>query len=189
MTLAEINSNSRKNPGWHPCWEENVYKIDRQLNMYPFDSVVSFIYKNYNDVSERSSIKMLELGFGAGNNLWFMAREGFSVAGIEGSKSAVDFAKQRFKGEGLNGELLLGDFSNLPWDDSSFDVIIDRGALTCNSHDTIKLALKESQRVLKNNGLLLSVLLFSDFHPERKYGKKVAKNTYDNFKKGYFKGL
>jgi ubiquinone/menaquinone biosynthesis C-methylase UbiE len=189
MILADRNSNSRINTGWHPCWEENVYKFDRQLNMYPYDSVVSFIYKNYSGVCDRSNIEVLELGFGAGNNLWFMAREGFSVAGIEGSKSAFDFAKNRFQSDGLNGDLRSGDFSELPWDDNSFDAVIDRGALTCNSHETIKLALKESQRVLKKSGLLLSVLLFSDLHPERKYGEKVAKNTYDKFKKGYFKDL
>lgn len=189
MDIKDHHYNTSKSSGWHSCWEENVYRLNHQLNMYPFDAVVSFIYKNCKSIDHRSRMKILELGFGAGNNLWFMAREGFTVAGVEGSKSAVKFAKQRFQRNSLNGDLRLGDFSQLPWEDDTFDIIIDRGSLTCNTSDTIKSALMESKRVLKKNGKLLSVLLFSDLHPEREFGEKIDKNTYDNFRKGYFKGL
>jgi SAM-dependent methyltransferase len=175
--------------GWHSCWENEIYKKGRHLNRYPFDAVVSFIYKNYQNVKDRKKIKILELGFGAGNNLWFLAREGFLVAGIEGSASAVRFAKERFKKNRLIGDLQIGDFRKLPWDDKSFDVVIDRGSLTHNTYETIKATLKETRRVLKNNGKLFSALFFSNSHPERKFGKKVIKSTYDGIKKGPLKDV
>ncbi|KQI09009.1 hypothetical protein K777_09955, partial [Campylobacter coli CVM 41970] len=34
-------------------------------------------------MQDRSKINILELGFGTGANLWFCAKEGFSVSGIE----------------------------------------------------------------------------------------------------------
>ena len=36
-------------------------------------------------VSDRSTISVLEIGSGAGNNLWFLARERFDASGIDGS--------------------------------------------------------------------------------------------------------
>jgi cyclopropane fatty-acyl-phospholipid synthase-like methyltransferase len=50
---------------------------------------LKILSKNY----FRKEIKILELGFGTGANLWFAAREGFSVFGVEGSKTAVSIAK------------------------------------------------------------------------------------------------
>jgi ubiquinone/menaquinone biosynthesis C-methylase UbiE len=189
MAKSGNTNNCNVSFGWHACWEENIYNYDLQLNRYPFDGVVSYVYKNYRNVLNRNNIKVMELGFGAGNNLWFMAREGFTVAGIEGSKTAVKFAKQRFRRNGLIGDLRVGDFSELPWKGQSFDLIIDRGALTHNTYESIKITLKEVKRVLKKNGKLLSILLFSDLHPDRKYGHKIDKSTYDKIKKGPLKGL
>ena len=179
---------SKNKKGFHPTWEENVYSKGRQLNRYPHHYVVSFIYSKYAKVPNKSKVKILELGCGAGNNLWFAAREGFTVAGIDGSVSAIEFAKQRFKSEKLNCDFKVGDFSSLPWPDNHFDLVLDRGSLTCTSKETIESALNESKRILKKGGRLFS-MIYSDSHPGKKYGVCIGKNTYDNFSGGYFFGL
>ena len=91
-----------------PAWEEAIYSQGRHLNRYPFDAVVSFVYRYRPKVRAPQQIRILEVGCGAGNNLWFAAREGFDVAGIDGSDSAVDHARRRFEQEGLNGDLRVG---------------------------------------------------------------------------------
>ncbi|MEW5976525.1 MAG: class I SAM-dependent methyltransferase [Acidobacteriota bacterium] len=174
--------------GWHPGWEENVYGKGRHLNRYPYHAVVGFVLSNFGQRPDRFQVRILELGCGAGNNLWFAAREGFSVAGIEGSASAVEYARQRFSIEHLQGDIRVGDFSNLPWSDESFDVVLDRCALACTTRHTIESALNESRRVLKPNGKLLSVIYSYD-HPGRIFGYSLGDNTYDNFRGGYFFGL
>ena len=95
-------------------WED-IYSSGRHLNRYPWDSVVSFIYRFKPNVEPRSKVNVLEIGFGSGSNLWFAAREGFSVFGVEFSPSAVEFATNRFKSDSLSGNLRLGDFCSLPF--------------------------------------------------------------------------
>ncbi len=82
-------------------WEKKIYGQGQHLNRYPFENVVTFICRNYPRDKERKEINVLEVGCGSGNNLWFAAREGFSVTGIDDSKSAINYAKERFKNENL----------------------------------------------------------------------------------------
>lgn len=128
-------------------WEDKIYGQGQHLNRYPFDSVVTFVFRHFPREKTRSDIRILELGSGAGNNLWFAAREGFQVAGIDGSASAVDYARQRFTDDGLNGEFHVGNFTHLPFQDNIFDLIIDRGSIVCVGLDAGRKTVTEAHRV------------------------------------------
>ena len=134
-------------------WEQEIYGQGQHLNRYPFDNVVSFIYRNYPRDKQRADIKILEIGCGAGNNCWFAAREGFNVTGIDGSVSAINFANERFANEGLKGNFIVGDFTSLPFNDTEFDIVFDRGSIVCCNLAGGKQAINEAGRVLKTNGL------------------------------------
>ncbi|EPY2277516.1 class I SAM-dependent methyltransferase [Clostridium sporogenes] len=134
-------------------WEK-IYNEGNQLNRYPYDSVVTFIYKNYPRDVEKKNIKILEVGCGAGNNLWFAAREGFNVTGVDISKSAIDYAKRRFNDENLLGNFIVGNFNKLPFNSETFDLVIDRAALTYLNLYECKTAIDEINRVLKFGGKL-----------------------------------
>src|SRR6266536_3320200 len=112
-----------------PAWERDIYGAGRQLNRYPFDAVVSFVFANA-PAKPRSETKILEIGCGAGNNLWFAAREGFAVTGIDTSPSAIAYARDRFRSERLAGEFHVAPFSSLPFPDDRFDLVIDRAAVS-----------------------------------------------------------
>jgi SAM-dependent methyltransferase len=134
-----------------PIWEEKYQAGHAQR--YPWDAVVSFVYRNAPRDRPRSQVKVIELGFGTASNLWFAAREGFEVAGVEGSAAAVERARQRFCEEGLSGDLRVGDFTApLPFPSASFDLAIDRGALTCCGFSAAKNAVGELARVLRPGG-------------------------------------
>jgi len=134
-----------------PVWE-GIYSDGQALNRYPFDSVVQFIYRNFSRSKPRSETRILEIGCGAGNNLWFAAREGFRVAGVDGSPSAIEFARKRFAEEGLEGDLRVADFIHLPFEDDTFDFVIDRAALTCSTFPEARQAVAEVRRVLIPDG-------------------------------------
>jgi SAM-dependent methyltransferase len=135
-----------------PVWEESIYGQGRHLNRYPFDVVVSFVYRHLPPDKPRRDIRILEVGCGAGNNLWFAAREGFQVAGIDASASAIEYARRRLAEDGLSGDLRVGDFASLPFASSSFDLAIDRCALTCCSLSAARRAVAEVGRVLLPGG-------------------------------------
>src|SRR5262249_49010844 len=103
----------------------------------------------------RSDVAILDVGCGAGNNLWFAAREGFLVAGIDASPTAIGYARKRLVEDGLDGDVRVGDFTRLPWNDSSFDLAIDRGAIVCCGRAAGRAAVREVRRVLRAGGRFL----------------------------------
>jgi SAM-dependent methyltransferase len=134
-----------------PFWEEK-YQAGR-VQLYPWDAIVSFVFRHAPRDRARSDVRIVEVGCGTASNLWFAAREGFQVAGIEGSPSAVARARQRFEKDGLSGDLRVGDFTDpLPFADKSFDLAIDRGALTCCGHSAARRTIGELARVLRPGG-------------------------------------
>lgn len=133
-----------------PVWEEK-YSQGHTVK-YPYDSVVTFVFRNAPRNVERSQVRVLEVGSGTGNNLWFVAREGWSAYGIDGSQSAIDFAEELFKKDGLEGDFKVGDFTKLPYQDNFFDLVIDRGSITCCGFSAGKKAIAEVLRVLKPGG-------------------------------------
>lgn len=172
--------------GWDTTWENKIYGLGRHLNLYPHHSVVSFLMRKFPQLQNRTKIRVLEVGCGAGNNLWFAAREGFQVAGIDGASSAIEFAEKRFEQDGLKGDLRVGDFQSLDWDSGIFDIVIDRQSVLCNRLDVIEQTFDEVKRVLKRGGTFFS-MMYSDRHPEIVNGRHLGDNSYDNFRIGYFK--
>lgn len=135
-------------------WED-LYASGQHLNRWPYDHVISFLKRGSSRLgySVTPPLRLLEVGFGAGNNLLAAAVEGFSVAGIDGSPSAVGFAQTRFDNEGVSGELVVGDFVDLPWGDAQFDFVVDRLALTNSTPTGIRRAISEIYRVLRPGAL------------------------------------
>ena len=133
-----------------PIWEEKY--STGHMQHYPWDTVVSFVFRNYPKDKPRKSVRILEVGCGTGSNLRFAAREGFSVAGVDASVSAIEIAKKRFAEDGLEGDLRVADFTQLSFEDNEFDLVIDRGSLVCCGFEMGKRAIEEIHRVMKDGG-------------------------------------
>lgn len=142
-------------------WEADIYRQGTQLNRYPFDPVVTFVNRYVVRDRPIGGVRILEIGCGAGNNLWFAAREGLSVAGIDSSPSAIAYAQRRFREDGLAGDLRVGDFTALPFKDVTFDLAIDRCAMTYVGFTAAARTVSEIHRVLKPAGKIYCNL-FSD---------------------------
>ncbi len=165
-------------------WNE----LGKRPNRYPYDFVVSFVYKYRPRDIPADQIRILEVGCSGGNNLWFAAREGFQVAGLDGSQAAIDYAQRRFKEERLKGDLRQGDFTVLPWQDESFHLVIDRGGVTCTSYSNAQKTLSEVHRVLKFGGKFL-FNPYSDQHSSATNGKAGEDSLTVNIKHGNLVGV
>ena len=172
------------------AWEKNVYAPGRQLNCYPFDFVVASVTRRFGGLArqERSGIKILEVGCGAGNNVWFLAREGYSVAGIDAAPTAVEFAHQHLRDDRLEADLGVGDFGSLPWTDGRFDAVLDRFSVTHNRRAHITETLAEIRRVLKPGGQLFSQLA-STADTGRRFGEELGDGAIESFTAGLFLDL
>jgi len=151
-------------------WEEKYAAGHTQR--YPWDTVVSFVFQNAPRDRERSEVRILEVGCGTGANLWFAGREGFSVTGIDASESAIATAQAWLSEENIKAELRIADFTALPFEDATFDLIVDRAALTCCGRDAMKTAIAEIARVAKPGAKFL-------FTPYADSHSSVAGGTLD----------
>ena len=69
----------------------------------------------------REGMKVLEIGCGTGTNLELFADAGCEVAGVDLSPSMIDLAKKKL---GDRADLRLGDASQMPFEDDSFDLVV-----------------------------------------------------------------
>jgi SAM-dependent methyltransferase len=174
-----------KSRTFDPIWEEKYAHGHAQL--YPWDAVVSFVFRSAPRGRPRDQVRILEIGCGTASNLWFAAREGFKVAGVDGSESAIEYAKQRFQQEGLTGDLQNADFINLPFEDTSFDLIIDCYALTCCGFLAGRQAVEEIRRVSRPNAKFL-FNPYSDRHSSYVRGVKRQDGLVDGISAGTLVG-
>jgi SAM-dependent methyltransferase len=132
-------------------WDD-IYARGEQLNRWPWDQCVSFVFRNAPKCKPRAETRILEVGCGTASNLWFAAREGWQVAGIDFAPEAIAHAERRFRDEGLTGDFRVGLLSDLPWTDQAFDLVIDRGGITCVGSEEGRAAIAEARRVLVPGG-------------------------------------
>jgi 2-polyprenyl-3-methyl-5-hydroxy-6-metoxy-1,4-benzoquinol methylase len=102
-----------------PIWEEKFQT--EEWGKYPPERVIRFVARNFYASPDRQAIRLLDAGYGPGACTWYMAREGFRVAGIDGSPTAIKRANERLRTEGLSADLQVGDYVVLPWPDEFFD--------------------------------------------------------------------
>jgi len=145
---------------WDDKWED--FYANGSGNRYPDPAVVRFVLGNFGNVADRSQIRILDLGSGRGGNLWLLAREGFSVYGIDGSPASIELAQSLLQKDNLNADISLGDFSALKFADGFFNAVIDGASIQHNDRPSIHQILNEVHRVLKVGGCFFSMLLSQD---------------------------
>ena len=142
---------------WDPVWEE-IYR-SRPWGQYPGEDVISFVAGNFYSAPRRAEVRLLEVGSGAGANLWFMAREGFCVHGVEGSGTAVRLSRERLDREcpdwrRCGGEVVAGALAPLPYPDAYFDGALDVVAACYSNFDDARRIYAELARVVRPGGKL-----------------------------------
>jgi SAM-dependent methyltransferase len=135
---------------------ESIFS-SRAWGAYPPEELIRFVARNYGQVADRGSVRVLEIGCGPGPNIWYLVREGYRVAGIDGSATAIEQARHRLSSEGLPSDdervdLRIGNFVRLPWQNAEFDAVVDVSALYANKRSDIALAIGEVLRTLKPGG-------------------------------------
>lgn len=164
----------KESVGWNQEWED--FFSQAWGNRYPDPMVVRFIAKNFSSVpfADRGNFHILDLGCGTGPHTWFLAKEGFSVYGIDGSSSAITKAKEQLAAKNLSAKLNVGDLSKLPYADNSMDAIIDAMALQHNDGESISKTVSEVRRILKPSGMFFSMYIAEEKSKPKVYTNYMA---------------
>lgn len=115
-----------------------------------------FVARRYSVAAGRSA---LDLGCGGGANTWFLAREGFSVTGIDGSPTAIKQTLDLLVADGLRANLLVGDLVALPLANETFDCVIDVSSIQHNGREESLRIADHVHRVLRSGGWFFSMLV------------------------------
>lgn len=107
-------------------------------------------------VQIKSTDLVLDAGCGVGGSAIYLAQKyNCSVHGITLSKNQAEFAENKAKEKNLNHKTTfsVGDFTKMPFNDESFDVVWAVESV-CHAHEKSDF-LKEAFRVLKKGGRLI----------------------------------
>lgn len=174
-----------RQPAADPIWEQK-YSAGH-LQRYPWDCIVSFVFRHAPRDRPHQEVSILEVGCGTGSNLWFMAREGFQATGIDASPSAIAVARARLAAASPPVSLHVGNFTKLPLPDQQFDLAVDRGSLTCVDQVLARQAIRELSRVLKPGGLLF-FNPYSAMHGSRLSGEPAGQGLVTHINAGTLVG-
>lgn len=129
---------------------------------------------------------VLDLGCWTGRHTVQLAKEGFSVYGLDNSTQGIQTSKERLKEEKLSAHFVLQEMTeNFPWKNDFFDAIICIQVIHHGDIATIKKIIAEIERVLKKWGFIF-ITVPNHKHPATKF-KEIEPNTYihlDGIEKG-----
>lgn len=164
--------------------ENNVKRYEKTYargtdHKYPNENVVRLV-KWYFDKGG----KVLDYGFGYGENLIHLLKSGYNCSGIEVSKNAkslVEKKLQTFPEYSGNVELhiLEKDQETLPFKDNEFDYILSNQVVyfLANEHKIVAL-LNEFKRILKSSGKIIITMMSRLNHFCIK-GTEIEPNVYE----------
>lgn len=177
----------------HKRWDE-VYSQKFMTMWYPNEDIIRFCSRliqkklTHDRYEVRRPVeRVLDLGCGNGRHAMYFARQGVKASGIDLSPQAIEWAKDWARREQLDVDFRVGDITELPYTDATFDVVVSHGVLDHVPSETAERAAREVRRVLKPKGLFYCDLRSNEDY-EYGIGKEVARNTFE-LAEGYEKGL
>lgn len=156
--------------GFSKEWNER-YLENTHLSIWPWSDVVSLLHRHCK-VAIASKGKVLELGCGAGANIPLFDTLGMDYHAIEGSEAIVQQLHEAFPK--YKNQIISGDFTQRFPFKNKFDVILDRGSITCNTTESIRRVLKYVDEFLNDDGILISVDMYSSKHSDAFKGVRGA---------------
>jgi len=169
---------------WKKCYLDEYDKETKFLHGEKPDEFVVWLSK-YLKEKDMSDAIILDAGCGEGRNSVYLGKQGFKTYGIDIASPAIEKAKNWVKSEGLTDkvDLKVGDITNLPYDDESFDAVYD--GHTMEFIPEKERYIEEVARVLKQHGLFFlfeSIPPASPHNVDPKYLVKILKRNFEIWK-------
>jgi len=148
---------------WDKSFEEQI--IRQAYNTAPVEAVIrniSYYLRDRYSAAEVKQLHFLEMGCGACPNLIWLAQRGMRVSGIDISPTALHLGRQNLEEAGYNariGKLIEGSVTDVPFEDESFDGIIEACVFQHLSKTDRLSAFSEVKRLLRPGGVFVGYML------------------------------
>ncbi|WP_042439382.1 class I SAM-dependent methyltransferase [Clostridium amazonitimonense] len=165
--MLDVNEQQKK-------WGEEVANAYLK---WPDENVIRFMNRTFKN-HDKTNIKVLDFGCGAGRNTVALAEDGFQVYGVDYSEECVKITKQRCE-KLKNSRVMIkqNNSTDIPIEDNVLDSVIACGSLFYTNLQDRKLLLKNINRVLKNGGVFWGNWRSTEDSRYKK-GEKIEKNFY-----------
>ena len=143
-------------------------------SMFPDESLVRLFRGRFVNIPRGG--RVLDVGFGTGNNLVMVAESGYEAHGLEVAEECLAAARRLAESAGVSLTLGLLDGTKLPYPDAHFDVVLSWNAVYYHgARSTVAEALADFHRVLRPGG----VLLLSVPHPNNALARRLSNDQGD----------
>jgi ubiquinone/menaquinone biosynthesis C-methylase UbiE len=136
-----------------PEWDE-LFKEERFRWQEPDPAVVVLA----KELQRSGGRRVLDLGFGAGRHVAYLAREGFEACGTDISSRGLELTREWLQKEGLHADLRLSDMTLIPYPDQYFDAVVSTYVIHHNTLDNIRRCVAEIHRVLVPGGRAMLIV-------------------------------
>ncbi len=119
----------------------------------------------------------LDLGCGVGRHALYLASQGFTVFGLDGSQRGIDVTREEAQRLGLSLDLRVGPMTHLPYPDAHFDYVLAWNVIYHGDGDIVRQCIADIRRVLRPGGMYHSTML-SKRHQRFGQGREIAPNTF-----------
>lgn len=164
---------------------EKLYTTKQNFLQYPANWVIGF-YNTYLKQHLPVGSKILDYGFGSGNNSVYLMERGYDVYGTEVTETALGLLRENRKDRRLDNKaegkffIFPPDNISLPFADNFFDAIISNQVLSyLSSREHIKKVSAELKRILKPGGVVFFTMVGDKNYLISKYTKSVSGKVHE----------
>lgn len=141
-----------------PYWQNT--HLTRTWGRWPDLNLVRFMLRQFGAAPDRSRVKCLDLGCGAGASALFLAQEGFDVLAVDGSDAAIKSLgaeRTRRKLEGKSLATLVADLTVFDMH-LGFDCVIDICTLQHLADSDAHQVITRAKSWMRSKGWFFSIM-------------------------------
>lgn len=132
---------------------ENLHGQERFLPSYPSELAVRFVMTQFpRDRTERSDLRILDIGCGAGRHTMLWSEQGFQTFASDISFPGLAVAHEQLQRRALDAHLINASMRRLPFPDGCFAGVMAFGVVYYDDLNGLEETVGEIHRVLKPGG-------------------------------------
>lgn len=155
-----------------PAWNE-IFKRRGRVFLEPHEDMPRVV----RILKKSGATTVLDLGCGTGRHVVYLAKNGFSVFGLDHSPEGIKASRQWLSDEKLDADLQVQDMTDrLPFNDGLFDAVVSVQVVHHAEMAMIRHVVREVTRVLKPAGFVF-VTVPKTRNQARTY-EQIEENTF-----------